>query len=565
MTMRAWLAELQSWRARLSARAGRLGVDGHVLAAAGVALGTLVLLAATSTQGFVRDEGYYFRAAREYHGWFEELWRNLWEGRALDSFSDASVRRHFGYNTEHPGFVKLLMGWTWKVFHVWLGWTGHATGYRLASMSLVAVGNAFLYLWGARLFDRRVGLLAVALFLASPHVFYHAHLAAFDGPIVGLTVASAYAFWRSLSARAWIVPAGLLWGLALATKHNAVFLVATFGLAVLLGRWRELGFSRGGGLRLPALPLAFLAMLVLGPLVLYVFYPYGWPDPLARLAAYYRFHLNHEHYPVDYFGTLYFEPPFPWSFPFVMSLVTVPLPVLVTGLAGVVLALRAAWRATDERERIGWWLLLLCVAVPPAIIAVPSVPIFGGTKHWMPMMPFFCLLGAWAIREGAAGVRAALPRTGVWLAPLIVALVVLMPALETARTHPLGHTYFNELALGHQGGAALGMPRTFWGGDARELLDVVNTRARPGARVFGHRMNFYDFQAYQADGLLRADLRWVGDLRQAEWAFINHQREYQDEEYAVWELTGDERPVAVLEYDGVPIVSVYELGRGAGR
>ena len=74
---------------------------------------------------------------------------------------------------------------------------------------------------------------------------------------------------------------------------------------------------------LPPLPRAFLAMAVLGPLLLYVFYPYGWLDPLPRLGAYYGYHLRHEHYPVDYFGTLWREPPFPISYPFIMSAITV--------------------------------------------------------------------------------------------------------------------------------------------------------------------------------------------------------------------------------------------------
>ena len=109
-----------------------------------VGLAVVVLLVATADQGFVRDEGYYFRAAREYHAWFEELWRNLWNGRVLESFSGATVSRSFAFNWEHPGFVKILAGWTWKVFHVWLGVVSDATGFRLA-----VTGRAFLHHFGS--------------------------------------------------------------------------------------------------------------------------------------------------------------------------------------------------------------------------------------------------------------------------------------------------------------------------------------------------------------------------------------------------------------------------------
>jgi len=41
---------------------------------------------------------------------------------------------------------------------------------------------------------KHLELLAVALFLACPHVFYHAHLACFDGPITAMTVVLAAAY-----------------------------------------------------------------------------------------------------------------------------------------------------------------------------------------------------------------------------------------------------------------------------------------------------------------------------------------------------------------------------------
>ena len=72
-------------------------------------------------------------------------------------------------------------------------------------------------------------------------------------------------------------------------------------------------------------------------------------------------------------------------------------------------------------------------------------------------------------------------------------------------------------------------------------------------------MNLDDFRAYQNDGLLRSDLRYTRDLRRAQWAIINHQREYREHEYDVWALTGDARPRQVLAVDGVPLASLYRL------
>jgi 4-amino-4-deoxy-L-arabinose transferase-like glycosyltransferase len=172
--------------------------DAHV--AVVVACAVALLLALTAQTGFVRDEGYYFRAATDYHRWFEELWKNLWAGELGASFAEPALRRAFSYNTEHPGLVKILMGFTHKVFSVWLG-APHALGFRLASIGLVAAGAACTYLFAAARWSRGVGILAVVLLFLCPHVFFHAHLACFDGPIMGLTVVVVWVFWRSLASR----------------------------------------------------------------------------------------------------------------------------------------------------------------------------------------------------------------------------------------------------------------------------------------------------------------------------------------------------------------------------
>ncbi len=210
-----------------------------------VGLVVLVLLACTASEGYVRDEGYYFKAAREYHAWFSHM-----------SFNDAVLTRDFGYNTEHPGFVKILAGFTGAL-------VPGALGYRLASMLIVACGAAFTYLYGVRLFDRFCGLFAVALLFTMPHVFYHSHLACFDAPIMALSVIASYCFWRACDEKRWILPAAVAWGVALAIKHNAVFLSAGFALTTLLVRVKDFAL-RDKRLVLPPLPVVLLLTPVVG-------------------------------------------------------------------------------------------------------------------------------------------------------------------------------------------------------------------------------------------------------------------------------------------------------------
>lgn len=528
-----------------------------------VFVGVVGLLLGTNSFGFVRDEGYYFRAAQEYHAWFAAWARNVGQGEFLKSFSRYEIDRYFGYNTEHPGFVKLLMGWTWQVFNQTLGWLSFSGGFRLASMVLVALGAALTFIFGAQLFNKRVAILAIVLLFLCPHVFFHSHLACFDGPIMGLSLVVCYAFWRALESRAWVLMCGAWWGLALATKHNAAFLLPTLLLSYGFFRRHEFRFSKSG-VAIPPLPLSFVGMVLLAPVVFYAFYPFGWPDPFVRIASYYQYHLHHEHYPVDFFGTLYTQPPFPWFYAFRMSVLTIPLSILVLGVVGLVMSVRNEFadrcptQQQTEIQRAGVWILAFATLVPPLVISSPNVPIFGGTKHWIAMMPPFCIFASWAFFQGFEFLW---QKNRLWRTVAATACVVVLGSLFYQSVHifPYGHTYYNELVGGPRGGAMLSLPRTFWGGDGRELLDELNRQASANARFFTHRMNYDSFVAYKKDNLLRSDVNWVGDIRQADWALVFHQREYQDAEYDVWAITGDKRPYSTVMIDGIPIVSLYQL------
>ena len=71
--------------------------------------------------GFTRDEGYYFKAGRDYFGWFAELWQNLLNGKFTQSFSKSAIDRHWSYNHEHPVLVKTMFALSYGLLKEWLG------------------------------------------------------------------------------------------------------------------------------------------------------------------------------------------------------------------------------------------------------------------------------------------------------------------------------------------------------------------------------------------------------------------------------------------------------------
>jgi 4-amino-4-deoxy-L-arabinose transferase-like glycosyltransferase len=360
--------------------------------ALGLFLGAFALLWATEAAvGFVRDESVYFAAAEQAARWLRFLF--VAPGRAL---SDAVTTQAFDFNHEHPVGMKLLFGISFKLFHETLGLLRPATAFRLPAFAMAASIPAVLHAFGAVLYGRRAGLFAALCFLAVPRHFFHAHLACFDMPVAAAWLWVVYGFWRAETDGRWWLWTGLLWGAALATKHNALFLppvllpfvafrayrtsagkpaardlvqkallllVATAGLLGLLllvlgpegfvERWTLLSPATavvalfatavcflGVRLRRTDVPtfraLAPLgAMLLCGPALLYAVWPWLWYHPVDRFAAYLEFHATHVHYAWTYLGTVLREPPFPWSYVLVVTALTLPVSLLAPMTLGL--------------------------------------------------------------------------------------------------------------------------------------------------------------------------------------------------------------------------------------
>ncbi|MFN7132033.1 MAG: ArnT family glycosyltransferase, partial [Myxococcales bacterium] len=461
-----------------------------------LALGTALALGLTERDvGFVRDEGYYFRAGRDYAAWYGDVWQAAKRGRPLEAFTDAAISSRFSYNNEHPVFAKTLFGLSHALFTEKLGWLREAAGSRLPAWILSGLLSALLYLLGAGTVSRRGGVFAVLAFWLTPRHFFHGHLSCFDMPVAFAWLLVVYCYWRALDGgRRWAVLTGLAYGVALANKHNAWILPGVLALHFALGEaprlWRQ---GRAGAL-LPALR-PFLAMAVLGPALFFLHWPYLWHAPVERFLWYARFHTAHINYPWQYFGELLVDPPFPWGYAFGLTSVTVPLALLVLMATGAVRELArftGTYLLPDLKRRVvpldSDSLLLLGNAFASlAVLSLPSIPIFGGVKHWLPSMPFLALFAARALERVSDVVAERVNARLAW--PAVAALVLAPAGWGLARNHPYGTSFYNELAGGHPGGASLGMHRQYWSNNFTGVLGWLNENAPPNARVFMHEVN----------------------------------------------------------------------------
>jgi 4-amino-4-deoxy-L-arabinose transferase-like glycosyltransferase len=508
-----------------------------------------------------RDESFYAHAAKDYGAWIAELLTN-----PDSALSREHIDRAWDYNWEHPAWMKLTFAWS-SLVHQKLGiYSSESLAFRFPGMLTAGLLLWLIYAWGVVTIGRVGALVAALVFALMPRVFYHSHLAAFDVPIAFFLTLTAYAYWRTLSDHRWALITGLAFGLALATKHNSWMLPGIFLVHYLWVRRKYALADRFDRPTVAWLP----SMLVLGPMILIATWPWVWHNTLGRLLAYAKFHLQHVHYTYEYLGTSYFESPLPMSVPFVMTLFTVPLTFLALAVVGLVYR-RAAFappRKTqrgDPADTNADLLWLGCLVAPLVAIALPSSPIFGGTKHWIASYPFLALFAGWgfvAVVEGATRALFAERRWPVWA----LAGVCLAPGVvQTAHSHPFALSHYTPIAGGVPGAADLGMNRQFWGFTTGSLASFIAKTLPDGGTVWTCDMTWGAWKMMQADQRLPSDIRPARSMTDADLVLVHHEPHFNEVDFQAWMAFDDVQPVHVLTYDGVPLISVYENKRSSRR
>ncbi len=378
---------------------------------------------------------------------------------------------------EHYPVGATLGAATSTVLSRWLGWLDPYDGYHAANLLLASLLVWVFFRFLAARFGLLAATAALGLLLTSPRVFFHLMANIKDFPLLvfyTLTVVVFFRAWEAGSARG-LLAAGALWGLALGTKANGLFLpLVPLGLAALGGlpdAWR----GRRGRLLLTCLGAG-----ALGVVVMVAVWPYLWADPLGRLAENLRFLVLRK-------GTTR-----PESFAPVLQaiLLTTPPAFLALFAVGLVPAVKLAW----HRRRDALLLLVWIVAVLARYL-VPQAVNYDGVRHFLELFPAMAAVAglgvAWLARHLAAMVRRHSPSISARrrITPSIGAaflVLILAPGLSALlRTHPFQIAYWNTFAGGYAGARAANLPQAcdYWGSSYRLGLRWLNDNAPQGALV----------------------------------------------------------------------------------
>lgn len=534
-------------------------------AATAVLVATLALhFALVPAQGLTDDDDFYAPAAISYAAWLGDALTS--PGTALTA---ARIDAAFSPNHEHPPGAKVVMGLSHALLHDGLGVLGALDAARMGVSLLAALLAAVLVLLLWEPLGKTAALAAPALLLSLPRLLFHSEVATLDVPVAcAVVVVTAAFFWAERRPR-WALACGLLFGLALLVKLNAPFAALPCALWALIGRWRGVKVGRQG-VTLPPVPRALVAMALCGPLLFGALWPWLWHDTVARLGAYFAFHLRHYPILLFYDGEIWEQPFAPWHAPLVLGFGVLPAPVLVLGAVGAARAARAIWRlaraddehgaasTVDSGDRLRA-LLALQAAFAIGIVAFLDVPKYGGEKLFMPFFPLWCALAADGLALVAQAVRTLWPRLPVLLVAVALTALAATPGLYGSAKHHGGYalSYYGELVGGLRGAVARGFERSYYDVADHELARLLDAKAR-GQRVHvapNHKEYVRTFRWLEKGGVIRR-VELVNDRARADVVVLTHERRWQSYPGLKAEL---ERltPIGEKRIDDVPLWTVY--------
>jgi 4-amino-4-deoxy-L-arabinose transferase-like glycosyltransferase len=555
----------------------RIKARADVLIGGGIASSYVAWLLATARSlGFSRDEGFYFSAAYEYKRWFAMLLAT--PKRAFDRTSIDTI---WANNHEHPSLMKSLFAISHLLFHEkWKVFQDDSTAFRFPGMLMMGLALWVTYDFGLRAYSRRVGVIAAVALGLMPNLFYHAHLACFDVPIMAMWVTCIYAYWRceKEGGLGWALAVGLIYGLTLETKHNAWMLPAVFLPHALVVHGASMSRYAARSSRIPV-PMSLLAMVTVGPAVFILLWPWLWNDTLPRIQEYVNFHVHHDYYNIEFLGQTYFGPPSPRSYMPVMIAATVPTITLALFLVGAVDRARALvlqWTAqirsaighsvaVKPRDRLATDLLIflgMAVALGPFLL--PRTPIFGGTKHWITAYPFLAILAGrgfdlvWTAIEARIATRVDVTEPKRVLFQFALGIVCFSGALAvTVHSHPFGLSAYVPFVGGTAGGADLGLNRQFWGFTTQSLAPWLAEHAKPNETLYFMDTAWPSWVRMIDEKRIPPTLRGVSSPADANVSIVHHEQHMNEVDYNIWTEYQSSTPAYVLTHDGVPIITVY--------
>jgi Dolichyl-phosphate-mannose-protein mannosyltransferase len=254
----------------------------------------------------------------------------------------------------------------------------------------------------------------------------------------------------------------------------------------------------------------------------------------------------------------------PWYFYLVFTAVKIPLPVVLSFLAGLPLLLRK--RLGEGRFFLFFWMFYFFM--PFSVI--------GGkyTRYFTMALPVVLITAAIGLQALARIISQFISdrlrnETAARAAHVaLLAVVIGSSLIASARVAPYYRLYTNALGGGMERAGDYFPHDEFYDGSMREAVTEIAARARPGAHVASESPTLV---AYYAQAAGRTDLvpvslsdrKAVNELAEGDVIIVARGRRYFSNDALTRRLQETASPAAVLALGGVPSVRIYVLDRAA--
>jgi len=507
------------------------------------ALGVVAVAAVMLTYhgiGYSWDEAYYRAPAQ-----MTVEWLGAFSSERAWAASPEAINRYWRGErnigvSELPSVVKWAMGLSWMMTH---DWWGDQRALRFPAALAFGVSVFFVYLLTLNSYRRRAAVIAACAFMTMPCVFGHAHVGATETIANAALLAAIYCFFRGLKSAWWAIVFGVAYGIALDTKINAVL------LAPVLLMWGQ-AFHRRSYVN------NFFAMVFVAPLVWIALWPWLWHDTTARLLNYFLFFTGHQDTAVWYLGEKwgFGNPGAPWHYPIIMTLVTVPVPILVFSIVGLA---RTAVHCRWEYRGILFTAYAVVVLVEASL---PGSPKYDSTRLFFSLFPMLAILTGGGA-DSLVGIFPFDRKIRGWLSVRHVVAMVFFAIIAgnglwaIVKIHPHELSYFNVLTGGLEE-AQDRFETSYWGESLNEEVIAYLNTLPSGAHVRPLAMHELSLIHLQEWGVLRDDLRFDtgGAFKSYDYFLLQVRKGF----FGPIEQYLFDRPAEkVFSFQGVPFFCLY--------
>lgn len=374
---------------------------------------------------------------------------------------------------EFPPIADTLSGLTMEIFAYRFPLLDPIDAFHIMKVLLCGVFLWFLYSFAKPRLGSAKAFLAVSFLGSFPRFWGDMHFNPKDIPetiFFSLTIIAFY-LWFEKPTWKWAIATGILFGLSLSIKANAIFLPIIIVLVFLPWLFtRRPWKSVLSDLRKYQSHL--ILMLSSAFLVHVLSWPYLYINPL-RLFGYYKYIFSQGGRNIT-----------GWNpDPLLQTITTMPEVMLAFLLIGFIFALLRIHSANSPLLLM----LIVWITFPIFRNSLPGMANFDGIRHFEEFLPGACLLAAYGgvcLVEYLNRIKPSLSR--LWACSLFL-LVIGNTANIYIRYWPYEYLYYNSLVGGLKGAnREYGFPEAtdYWGVSYRNGIKWLNANAEPESGIY---------------------------------------------------------------------------------